>query len=377
MKPSKTPLLVVVLLWALMQALLLVKNGIVTDGEAEKYISEANLFLTTGKFTSSSFWLYSTQIFLLITGMLTKLGFVFVVIVQLLFNLVATLSFYSFTGKLFSKSAALTGTIIFILSYPLQEFNTFLQTESLYYSLTIIFSCKLLQLTRVTLWSFLAITGALILISVTRPTGILFVPCAFLYLFFHFFKTISTGKKILIVSGVTVAFLYFLNLALGSGGELDFMLPYLNEHIICGVPTLQQPAAIQTATDGNSLYGLFYYIIHNPGQFLSLAWRRTLAFFGLLRSYYSTGHNVYLAVYFYPVYILFIAGIRYWTKKNPSPFLYLLCCVLINWVTILLTCDDWHNRFFFTIWPYLIVLALPVINNLFAKYASNNNKASI
>ncbi|MEI9808492.1 MAG: hypothetical protein WDO16_11830 [Bacteroidota bacterium] len=66
----------------------------------------------------------------------------------------------------------------------------------------------------------------------------MWVPCAFLYLFFRFFRAFSFWLKAGITSFASVAFLFLLNSALGSGGELDFMLPFRDERIICGVPTL-------------------------------------------------------------------------------------------------------------------------------------------
>jgi hypothetical protein len=373
----KNELLLLIILWAIVQSILLFKNGIVTDGESLKYIQEARTFISTGHLSSANFWLYSVQIFLLLVAFKLNLGFVFVVIVQFIVSLWATIALYRYTATLFSRAAAMTATAIFLLTYPLQEFNTFLQTESLFYSITLLFSTWLLQLNRLTIKNVTIILLVLVVISLTRPTGILFLPCTFLYLFFRFFQSISISWKVLIVSAVTVLCLFLMNMAVGSGGELDFMLPYRDERIICGVPTLHHFVDIKTAGNGNSLYGLFYYITHNLEQFSRMALRRTVAFFGLLRSYYSTGHNVFLAVFFYPVYVFVLVSIGYWFKRKSRTLLYLASVVLANWATVILTCDDWHNRFFLTTWPFLIILSLPVINNLFAKFAPNDKNPSV
>jgi hypothetical protein len=295
-----------------------------------------------------------------------------VVGVQLILNLIATWCLYRFVADSFSRKTAVLCTALFILNYPLQEFNTFLQTESVFYSVTIIFSLYLLSIKAMTAKRFILLMLLLMLICFTRPTGLLFVPPAFLYLFFRFFKGIRFMFKIITTVGVTIIFLFFLNIAIGSGGELDFMLPFRDERIICGVPTLPYFKDIQTAENSNSLYGLLYYTIHNFGQFCNLAFRRSLAFFGLLRYYYSQGHNIYLGGFFYSIYALIIFSIRYWIKKAPYPLTYFLLIAMLTWATVILTCDDWHNRFFLTVSPYFIIMAGPAFTKFLSKFAPDD-----
>jgi hypothetical protein len=357
-------LLLLAVLWLIVQGILFYKNGIVTIGEPPKYIEQAGNLLTQGHPSTPNFWLYSTEIFLIAGSLKLKLGFGFVVAIQLLLNIVATWSIYRFVASNFLATTAGTCTALFILNYPLQEFNTFLQTESLYYSLTIILSTALLLTKSLMAKRFFIIILLLGLVCFTRPTGLLFIPPVFLYLFFRFFKGIRLSYKIISVICVTGGFLFFLNTAIGSGGELDFMLPFRDESIICGVPTLPHFQDIKTTENSNSLYGLLYYITHNFGQFCKLAVERSIAFFGLIRSYYGAGHNIYLAVFFYLIYCLDVFGGKFWVRKALSEFLYFVIVILFAWVTVILTCDDWHNRFFLGISPFLIIMAAPAINRI-------------
>jgi hypothetical protein len=373
----KSILFVLFILWLIVQAILLHNNGIITVGESEKYMSEAQNLATGGFLSSHSFFLYFTQILVLTFTFKFGLGYWFVVAVQLFFNILATFSIYRLTAKLFSHKMAIVCTVLFLLNYPLQEFNFYLQTESLFFSFTIIYTAYLLQLSKLTFLHFFIILFSLTLICITRPTGLLFIPPTFLYLFFGFLKTISTGLKLVIVSAITIVFLFVLNAALGSGGGLDFMLPYLDERIICGVPTLHHFVDIKTSNNGNSIYGLLYYITHNFGQFIRLAFLRSKAFFGLMRDYFSMGHNIFLAVFFYPFYIFFILSIRWWIRNNLYRFVYLSCLIILTWGTTILTCDDWHNRWFLSISPGLIFLCLPTINKLFAIFTPYGSKRNI
>jgi len=358
--------------WLLVQLILFYQHGIQTDFEARKYIEQADLLLTTGSVSTPNFWLYSIQIFLIAAVKKLQTGFISVVIIQWLFNLCAAWALYKFSTRIANKTTGLIIALLFIFNFPLQTFNSFLQTESLFYSFTILFSCYLLSLQHLNWKKFIVILLLLIVISFTRPTGLLWIPCTFLYLFFHFFKGFPLLLKISITGVAAIGFLFFLNLALGSGGELDFILPFRDEMIICGVPTLSHPADVTTSQDQNSIAGLAWYITHHFSSFCQLAWLRSRAFWGLTRSYYSNGHNLYLALYFYPVYLLSLPGIRQWARKNGPLLLYCLSLIFLTWGAVMLTCDDWHNRFLLSVVPYIYILAIPPVQYIINKIKSDS-----
>jgi hypothetical protein len=363
--------------WALVQVALFYQYGIVTEFEASKYIIEADNLISKSTVSSPNFWLYSTQIFLITAAKKMNTGYISVAMVQWLFSAVATWYFYKFSVRISNKTTGFIITLLLIFTIPLQTFNCFLQTESLFCSFTILFSCYLLSLEKLTFKNFIVVFLFLILICFTRPTGLLWVPCTFIYLFFRFFRVFSVLLKIIITLVTSIGFLFFLNAALGSGGELDFMLPFRDERIICGVPTLSHFVDIRTSDNPNSIFGLFYYITHNFGQFTRLAWLRTKAFFGLFRAYYSTGHNIYLGLYFYPLYTSCFLSIRQWNRHNKNLLLYCASLIILTWVCVILTCDEWHNRFFLTVVPYIYILAVPFIKRFTEKPGDNASKQPV
>ena len=371
---SYLPFLVLASIWVIMQALLFYRFGLVTGFEAEKYINEANHLLENGTVSTSNYWLYSVQIFLIAAALKLKTGLLSVAFVQLLVNSWATYSFYKFIAGISNRQTAFSITLLLILNYPLQTFNTSLQTESLFYSFTILFSCFLLRLKNLTVrkpyQGPFIFAPDFIYPAHRAATGSL----SFLYLFFRFFRPFSMFVKFIITIAVSICFLFFLNAALGSGGGLDFMLPFRDERIICGVPTLPGFIDIKTSDNPNSIFGLLYYITHNTGQFMHLALLRSKAFFGLTRSYYSLSHNFYLCVYFFPLYILVILSWPSWLKKNKFLLLYCISVIAINWITVILTCDDWHNRFFLSITPYIYILATPALQKLTGKLNIDGKK---
>lgn len=362
--------------WLLVQSILFYQYGIHTEMEASKYIHEATLLLNEGRVSSSNYWLYSSQILLIAAAIKFNTGYFVVYLVHLLFNALATAAFYRMLVKLNRRPAAFILTLLLIVCIPLQTFNSFLQTESLFYSFTILYSCYVLGLQRLTLKNSVVIFLFLVLICFTRPTGLLFVPGTFLYLFFKYTRGLSTIVKLGVTVVGTVIFLFALNTALGSGGELDFMLPYRDERIICGVPTLTQFRDIEISDNPNSISGLLYYISHNTAQFTRLAWWRTKAFFGITRQYYSKGHNLYLYLYFFPLYILALLSLGKWIRINRYIPLYCLSVILITWLTVILTCDDWHNRWFLSVVPYIYILSAPMVQAIMEKLTSNDSKRS-
>lgn len=354
--------------WVVVQGLLICQYGIVTGLEASKYIDEANHFLQFGNFITNNHYLYSTQIFLIATVTKLHLGYTVIVVVQLLLNLFATIMFYRLANSFLERPfIAMIATFFFIVNIPYQVYNSFLFTESIFYSLTVIYTSYILQLKRLAVKNLLLILLLLILLSVTRPTGILFFAVTAFYIFFRFLNNLSLLRRTLVVSLSIFIFLIIVNTMLQAGGSLDFMLPFKKENIICGVNSVNN-TDVKTIEKGNSLQGIVYYIFNNEEQFLKLAKLKTLSFFGMLRTYYSLFHNVFLVLFFYPFYILSVIGIWKKIKQKDKRIIYLVSIILLYWITTLLTCDDWHNRFILTVSPFLFLVGFAAfIRNSFGK----------
>lgn len=359
------PKTILFVLWLLLNTFILVHRGIELQWEAAKYIGQAHLFLETGAPLSNNFYFYIIQILLIAFSIKFHLGFFFVVLVQLFFNLLATAFFYKTVRYLFDDNqTAFVATLVLLANYCYHEFNTYLYTESLFYSFTLILSCYLIRIRTLSIKNTSAVIAMLFIVCITRPTGLLFLLPAFLYFFLVFFRNMSTWKKISILAGLSILSLFLLNLAIGSGGELDFMLPFRNEILICSYSTVDTPLSIKTAENGNSLYGLLFYITHNTSQFLRLAGIKSALFWGVYREWYSPFHNAYSIIYFWSLYIMTFTSLSYWVRNNPNVLCYLLAAIGLTWLTVALTCDDFHNRFYLTISPFLIILAMPTLQKL-------------
>jgi hypothetical protein len=117
----------------------------------------------------------------------------------------------------------------------------------------------------------------------------------------------------------------------------------------------------------NSIQGLFYIITHHFKLFLSLAIKRMIAFFGVARSYYSLLHNLILCTYFYLLYVSILLEIRNLFNKNKAEAWFSITLISLMTVTIMLSCDEWSNRFILSVLPFILLLAIICISNTLEK----------
>lgn len=348
---------VLLLAWLAVQVGMLLYKGITTDIEAQVYINIANHLLTQGSYEAPKSAFYSIPIWVIALCIKTGIGYWGVVAIQVLANGLATICFYKICRLLAGCGrAAFVSTLLLITFLPLQIWNTFLYTDSLFISLSIIFSYGLLR-TKPDFAGILWILFGLVVLLLTRPLGILFVVPTFIYLLQLLIKPPYALVKrlgIIIVSGLIV--LFFVNMVYQhGGGDLDMMKPNIEEHIICFVLTAQPAANLALAKDGGPLYQLVYYISNNPTHFIGLFVKRLWAFINLSRPYYSTAHNLLLYAAMLPIYLFALLG--FIKRKKKSGHLYLLLLILVYAAAIALQCDDYHSRFVMVVVPYVLYLA--------------------
>jgi hypothetical protein len=358
------PFFLLAIIWLLMQIFFYKEYGIVTDLEAVKYINEANHFLATGKYSSNNFLFYSTQIMLIAFCIKLKIGLWFIVLFQMLLNALSLFCFYRIV-KLISKNYLLSflSTLYFLLFYYYHLYNTYLFTESLFFSFSVIYTYFLFTRDKLDFKNGLIILLFLSLLYFTRPTGIFFIPATYLFLIIKFFPK-KAFTIVLVSTGLAITGLFFLfNYSLGSGGEFDFLLPYQKEMIICGVPTILHSHNVSIPVERNSFQGLFYLITHHFDLFFTLSIKRLAAFFGVSRTYYSLFHNIFVSVYFYSIYLIILLGIRNLFKKNKAETWFLITNIALMAITVMVSCDEWHSRFILSLLPFFLLLAVIAITN--------------
>ena len=334
---KKYNVLLIFIFWFIVQVLIFVSNGINIGGEAERVIREANNLHTLGHFSSPSFYMYFTEIFLVfILHIKLGFGYTFIVFIHLLLNFTALIYLFKFMDWFYqSKKLALIGATLLLCCFPYQAYNSFLYTESIFFSLVIIYSCRLLKERNFKIKDTLFLVLLLFIIMFTRPTAIFVLGATSVYLYFFFSKKLKIFWRIIIFLGICTSSLLLLNFLIVESsskvrvqGGIDILEPFRYEHIICDVPTITKEAPLKIIKNSNSLKGLLYYILNNFDQFSRLALLKTKAFFGLQRNYYSTSHNIFLAVYFYPLYALCLLAIFKFRKEISLAFGFVIASLL-------------------------------------------------
>jgi hypothetical protein len=355
---EKQDLQIIAIIWISLQVLFFIKFGVIEDFEAAKYITEAEKLISTGTYSSGNFLFYSVQILLIAFSKLTGTYPAFPIIIQMAVNAISVYLFYklslSFT---LSRRRSLIFTIVFLAMYYYHLYNVHLFTESLFFSFGIIYSYYLFSLKRINLNYLLFLFIGLLILYFTRPTGIYFIPATLIYLILKFYK--RSAFLILSIMGLAGAFaiFYLLNFALKSGGEFDFLLPYKYEMIICGVPTIHDQNEIILPVEGNSIQGLFYVITNHTSLFLKLALKRLVAFWGIVRPFYSMPHNIFIAAYFYSVYLMIFSKTKILFTNHLEKTIFFLTLILLISTTVALSCDEWHNRFILALLPFFLLMA--------------------
>ncbi len=322
--------------WIALQFYFFFRFGIETNLEAAKYIEQANLLLQTGYYSSGNFLFYSTEILLIALSKKLHAGYWMVVAVQLLFNAISIYCFYRLVIHLKNnKRLAFIFTVIFLSMIYYHLYNVYLFTESLYFSFSLIYTCFLFRIKNLSLKNIAIIVLALIILYFTRPVGLFFFPATIVFIILKFFRK-NTLPLFLFIGAIAAITLYFLiNYSLNSGGELDFLLPYLKEHIICGVPTLAQAHTIQIPVEKDSIEGFWFIISNYWDLFIRLSLKRLFAFFGIVRSYYSLAHNLFIATYFYTLYVLILFGIRKLFRDFLPEAIFLVLGIVFTSVTVM------------------------------------------
>jgi len=138
---NKLHLLSLICCWTLVQCALLYFNGINTEGESLRFLREAENLNAGKAFSTSVYFFYLTEISLIALVQLLKLHFGWIVAFQIGLNALTTIQFYRFLdATLPTKSVVFFSTLALIVCWPYQIYNCFLYTESIFFSLSILFS---------------------------------------------------------------------------------------------------------------------------------------------------------------------------------------------------------------------------------------------
>lgn len=353
---KKNFLFVLFIFWLLIQVIFLKSYGIVTSLEATKYIEECQNLLKYGSFSDNKYLFYSVYIFIHIFFYKIGVEVVGVYILQLLLNLFATYSFFKLNYKITNnKTIAFIAVLLLLLTQSFQIWTVYLYSESVYSSLILLFTYCFFVLNQRERKNVLLTIFIFILVLFSRPTGLLMIPIVSIYFFLELIHKAQYMKACLLGIIMGICFFALLNYAMHSSAQFDFMKPFVENEVLCYIPTENTPA-LTTHTGSNSLLHIFYYIFHNKRQFIHLSYEKIISFWGMQRYYYSVSHNLYLKLFFYPLYLFGAFGLFKQFKQQRKICTFIITLFAIFTFSIMLTCDDWNNRFNIPIIPFVMML---------------------
>ncbi len=357
-KIKKYDRVVVIAAWLMTLLLYLKGFGLHTDLEAAKYIEEAERLIANGHFSAPRFWFYSVTVFIIALSMKLHIGLCGAFVIQAVINLTAYLFFYKALKLLFQGGILPLLIVLYLLFFwPYQSWHVYLFTESAFYSMILLLFSALVLANNRWLKGLLLIGGTLLLVIMARPLGILFAMGTWVYFF-----TAATRKQKIIIGLASVVLVLaaglVINTILSSISDWTVIKPFSEESIICGLPATTIPPALKLAQGGSPLYQLYYYLTHNSAHFFHLAGTKLRYYYVMTRTYYSSGHNLFLLANIIPLYLLALAGIcmkRKWIDRGILFFM--LSMVVLYTITIVMQCDDYHNRFILSIYPFFVIMA--------------------
>lgn len=366
--------LIICIAWLCSTLIYLKLYGIFTGLEAEKYINEAHSLIKTGSFSAPRFLFYSITIFVLAIAFKLKIGITGAFVIQALINLFAYLLFSKALIAIFKNASTALLIVIYLLAFlPYQTWVVFLFTESLFFSLILILFSFLVLHRPDTTKNFI-ITGLLILLVImARPLGLLFAGSTFLYLFYNansFWKKVMGFSSIFLLIGAY----YSINIIFSTIPDWHITQAFEQESIICNLPSTPPYAVLQLSTEGSPVYQLYYYLTHNFSHFLHFTGVKLNYFFLMARPYYSKLHNYFLVFNNTLLYTLALTGL-YFKKStfNKGVIPFIVCSILLYTLTIIFQCDDYHNRFILSIYPFFVILAARSAE-YFVSFLFKNNK---
>lgn len=353
----------------LANVLLYQKLGVNIVPDSERFLGYTKLLQQGIWYQSHNFWYLGYVLFIFVVQLFTTSSTVLIVC-QVLLSLLALVALYYAAFLLFSKRvAAFISALCYLIFLELHSWNFYVVAES-YYTSFICFSLLALVLAEKQQKSLLPVLLLVVYTFFIRPTGValLLAFASYLAVKNHafFYKHRVTFILLGVVGGVGLFFL--LNSMLATFVDSILYNDYGHGEIIWGISQEQHQQYHRwfKVTPPDDLYfpekemypvlRLLAFVAGNPLYYLKLCFLKLLVFFGHIRPYHSTLHNVLTVGTLYPLYLFFFIGFR---KARISAALttFFVVYLCIHAAIIMITTVDWDGRFIMPLLPAFCLFA--------------------
>ncbi len=355
-------LLTVLSMGVAMQVFLLYHYGIQLAVDSTFYIEEATT-IRSGQFPpiGRSIW-YITYFVILASFDTHATSLYAVVIFQMIISIVVTTTLYYTAKKIFnSRLAGLIAALLYTLWLPLQEWNTFIYTESLFTSFCLLIGSGLILATH--RYQYFMIGVLFIITFFLRPTGFGLLAAGAVYLLISVKNRYGWSIFWACIIPVFLLVIWLLNTMLQSYELID---SYAKAEIIYPNITLgvKPPETLRIPDKvGAPLIDVIIFFSYHPVYFLKLFLIKLILFFGNVKPYFSMFHNVLIVGVLYPCYYFAIRSFRqlqgYQKEKS-----FILTFIFVQALTVSLTTENWDGRFLLPVLPFVFLLAAGRIAHL-------------
>jgi hypothetical protein len=361
--PARYHVLILSFLFLSVHLVLFWHYGIRVLWDSAAYIEAADFVVANGELQDIHHLYYSVPILIMAALRILFPGTLIpILLFQCLLSGIAIIALYKSAEKVFnSKLAGMMAGVVFIIWLDNVHWNTTTMTESITRSI-FCFIVYVVANWKNRLRDTIALGLLMIVVFFTRPTGVIPIIGAFVFVIAYNWKSlVEKPRRLISVALISTAAIVF-----GADRMLahwDFTGQYLKGNVVTfadlvkGHETLSvEPPSSRAFADSDSPIGrVVMFIYDNPVHFLKTAGLKIFYLIAFVRPYYSWPHNLYLVVWISLIYTFLVVGWR--ATLNLPIKLFVLTTIILNCGLIGISSVDWDNRFYIPMEPGIILLA--------------------
>ena len=339
--------------------------GYILGGDSVRYIEGArdiiNFKLPDGKGTGYLGYIIFISIF-----QYFKLNLTWVILIQVILTFLSSLCIYKISKKLSSHTFAIIVLSLYLFYLPLQKWNFYILTESIFICLIIFilyfslfFKAKYIPLLFFLIFFYI----------IFKPHGIILIPSLALSLLTWLYlkdKLILFYLAIVFFSFLFFPFLFLLNLNL-ENVLLLLNLDLENENIISLVANMGIIWGYESNNNylefvipdnfNNNLISYFSFLKSNISTFTIAFFKKVWFFLFRIRPFYSDLHNLYIILFYLFYWPAALFGFFKMNKKDNIGVILMYYLVILYTLAVGLSWADWDGRFSLYILPIIFIFA--------------------
>jgi hypothetical protein len=355
---KKSALIIISAIYFIGMFCLLLKFGININGEASKYIEDANAIINSNSLRQPIFSCFYILYSLIVAFFIKfSISYIWIGIFQICLSFFAAILLSKLiVKKTDNKFIGLLCFIIYLACYPIQKWLFFVYSEGIHTSLVTIGLCLFIKMFEEKgLRNHLLFVLVSIFIITSRPVGIIFFISSWV-VYIHYLYSLENKKKAYLFSLVSlILFLVLLNSPFRYFINPDSIK---RMEIICQVPEANKEI-VYHEYNKEGLISAFKTIINETGIFVFIknGFLKLAYTFTMWRPFFSLKNNLFQLIFtlLYPFALYGIFSKQ--NKKLKIIKLFSVSYISITSFGIFITCADWSNRFIAPVFPFIIILA--------------------